>query len=173
MQILGLGRNEVKLCPHNQKWNKLFIEEKKKLLTVLGKDLAIEHVGSTAIPNICAKPIIGILIGIKSFIDENFIIKSLGKIDYEFRNLKRGNKPMLFVKANGENSLFHLHITKINSIQWKRAIGFRNYLINNPKTAKEYENLKMELAHKFKSDRLAYKNGKKKFILDICKRIEG
>lgn len=171
MQILGLGKNEVRLYPHNQKWNKLFDEEKNKLITVFGKDVEIEHIGSTAVPTICTKPIIGIMIGVKNEINIKQIICDLKKINYIFEKDGSATEPMFFIKTNKNKSLFHLHVTKHNSVQWKNAVGFRNYLRNNPKTAKEYESLKIELAGKFENDRLAYKKGKEKFILSICKKI--
>lgn len=171
MQILGLHKNEVKLCLHNQEWSKIFREEKKKLFTVFDKDIEIEHIGSTAVPTICAKPIVGIMIGVKNEINTKQIICNLKKINYIFEKDGSATEPMFFIKTDKNTSLFHLHITKHNSFQWKYAVGFRDYLINNPKTAKEYENLKIKLAGKFENDRLAYKKGKEKFILSICKKI--
>ena len=171
MQDIGLHRDKVMLTSHNPKWDELFEIEKEKISSVLGKDILVEHIGSTAIPNILAKPIIGILVGTKSLETEDSYIKKLAQIGYHFDGPKSENKPMLFIKADSDNSLFHLHITQMNSPQWVHATGFRDYLNNNKQVAKEYENLKIELAKKFANDRIAYKKGKEKFILDIYKKI--
>ena len=171
MQIIGLHKNEVKLVPHNPGWDDLFNVEKEKFLSTIGSDILVEHIGSTAIPTICAKPVVGIMIGYKNINDIQNIISNLKKINYIFQKNESPTEPILFIKTNKTKSLFHLHVTKYNSLQWKYAIGFRDYLNNNLKVAKEYEALKIELAKKFQNDRLAYKKGKEKFILDIYKKI--
>lgn len=68
--LLGLGKSEVKLVPHNDEWAEFFQQEKELLNSIIGEFvLGIEHIGSTAIKGIYAKPIIDIVIGLKSLDD--------------------------------------------------------------------------------------------------------
>jgi GrpB-like predicted nucleotidyltransferase (UPF0157 family) len=169
---LGLHRNKVKLLPHNSNWNNLFIQEKNNIEKVLGDEFTIEHIGSTAVPNIHAKPIIGILVGCEKEIDQKNIIKKLARIGYKIHKKEAEAEPTFFIKALGENSFFHLHLTVKNSLQWSQALGFRDCLIKNPDLAKEYEILKIELAKKYPNDRKSYKEGKQNFITNILRKLK-
>ncbi|MEH6985993.1 GrpB family protein [Priestia megaterium] len=168
--ILGLERGLVKLEPYNDKWSKLFDEERELLSSQL-KELimAIEHVGSTPIEGLFAKPIIDIAIGVSSL---NKVIKIREKVKgigyFEVPVSIDGKH--VFAK-NKENKITHfLHIMIYNQGLWRDQISFRDYLRSLPDAKMEYVKLKGELANKYPNDVVSYTNEKKKFVDNILKR---
>jgi GrpB-like predicted nucleotidyltransferase (UPF0157 family) len=148
---LGLKRGTVRLMPHNQKWIELFKKEKSDLRKVLGsKFINAEHVGSTAIPNLKAKPIIDLMVAIKNFDDWEWLKEPLSKIGYEFRrDLRQDQGHILFVKGPEDNRTHYLKVTEFDSDFWNEHILFRDYLINNSKYREEYQKLKEEMLEKY------------------------
>ena len=119
-QPLGLQRGTVRLEPHNPEWHKLFEAEQSALQEILGdKFIAAEHVGSTAIPGIKAKPILDWMLAIPDLNDWGWLKEPLAKLDYEFRrDLRQEQGHVLFVKGSEENRTHYLKITEPNSDFW-------------------------------------------------------
>ena len=158
----------IKLVKHNNKWKTWYEEEKTNLLAKLEKyKVTLYHIGSTAIPNIYSKDIIDIILEINESNDFDSIIDILNP-EWELR-WKEDNKAFL-VKGYGENGfqdkVYHLHVRNKGDIE---EVKFRDVLIENPKIAKQYERLKLELEKKYKYDREGYTAGKTKFIKNIIK----
>jgi len=170
MSNIGLKRGTVKLVPHDSEWDGLFQAEKTKLLGALG-DLAvdIQHVGSTAIPTISAKPIIDVAVLVKS-IEE--VSKQVGQIEALGYQKKQENRPerLFFTKGPEEKRIVHLHIGDVSANYIQDMIAFRDYLIQNPGEAKKYMKLKSELAEKFADDREPYTAAKERFVQDVLKK---
>ncbi len=159
---------KVKLEKYNPLWNSMFEIEKEKLFNVLGfNGIKIEHIGSTSIPDICSKPVIDIMIGVKQEKQLDYNINKIITLGYTyvqkyetimpfrryFFKLKNPDIKLPEIvkfddpdinKGNHEDS-FHIHMVKINSDFWKDQLIFRNYLRNNVKARKEYENVKKSL----------------------------
>ena len=164
--MLGLPKGTVKLEPHSEKWHQLFAEEKAHLLQAVGDYvIAIEHVGSTAICGISAKPIIDIAASVERFADGEKCVEPLENIGYEYRSEHGIAGRFYFVK--GEPRTHHLHMVLESSDFWRSHLLFRDYLRENPETAKEYEDLKLKLAREYLDDRDAYLRGKSDFIENI------
>ncbi len=176
--ILGLERGKVKLVPHQSSW-KLAADEKISLIkTILGeKVINIQHIGSTAIFNIHAKPIIDLVVGINSehiFNDIDFYSETLSKYDIVFRGCERGNSnQFLFVIGDFEKNIrtFHIHFVIWNSKEWNDYINFRDYLNAFPKKAMEYDKIKQDLAYKFADDRNLYTLGKSQIINKVLEEV--
>lgn len=172
MTKIGLKRGTVKLVPHNSEWDELFGAEKVKLREVLG-DLVvdIQHVGSTAIPTIPAKPIIDITILVKS-LDE--VDKNTDKIETLGYQKKQENRPerRFFTKGPEENRIVYLHIGDESTSYIKDMIIFRDYLIQNPTEAQKYSDLKKELAEKYADNREPYTAAKEKFVQEVVRRAK-
>jgi GrpB-like predicted nucleotidyltransferase (UPF0157 family) len=165
---IGLKRGVVKLVPHNNSWKKLFEKERKNLKNILGKDaVEIEHIGSTAIPRISAKPVIDVLVGLSSMKNTNKYVKILEKFGYFYRP-KFGHKRqhLTFAKGNESSRTHYIHLVKHRGVIWKRDLGFRNYLQTHPSRAKQYDELKKKLEKKFPNDRRNYTKSKSEFILE-------
>lgn len=170
--MLGLKRYTVKVVPYNPKWAKFFWEEKKRLISLLGDTIIdVQHIGSTAIPGIPAKPIIDIAVAVPAVSRKEIgkYIDPLKKLNYEYMREDRPREH-LFVKGGEEKRVCYLHMVKFNSKAWKNYLLFRNHLRAHKKTAAEYANLKLELAKKFPGDRKLYTDGKDKFIQRVLKR---
>jgi GrpB-like predicted nucleotidyltransferase (UPF0157 family) len=164
--MLGLPKGTVKLEPHSEQWHQLFAEEKARLFQNVGDYvISIEHVGSTAICGISAKPIIDIAVAVKKISDGEKCVKPLKEIGYEYRGEHGIAGRFYFVR--GEPRTHHLHMVLEDSDFWRSHLFFRDYLRDNPSAAKEYEDLKLELAREYVNDRDAYLRGKSDFIENI------
>lgn len=167
--MIGLKRGTVQLVQYDPIWKEMIEKEKKLLKSVLSDSvIAIEHIGSTSIPGIVAKPIIDISIGMKSVGDVKHVIRPLESIMYEWRQeFDDPTKQLLFVKGSEEERTHYVHVMKYNGSTWKNDLLFRDYLKNNPKWVLRYEQLKRELATKYSNNRELYTKNKPNFILQV------
>ncbi len=173
-------------------WNDIFIKEKKFIEKLL-RDLnpSIEHIGSTSVPGLASKPIVDILIGLKSIVDLDKSVKKLLNYEYIYYKIyektfperrfliKLKDKKLLnnfknIVKDEKENSIIeikdrlcHLHIVKKDSEFWDRHIKFRDYLIKNKSSRDKYGKLKKELSKEEWEDGNEYAKAKNDFIKSI------
>ncbi len=170
--ILGLRSKTIELLPHDPEWEKAFFEEKQKIVKLIGdKIIGIEHIGSTAIKTIHAKPIIDIAISLEKYSDGFECIESLNSIGYLYKG-EYGVLGRHFFRTNDEIVKFHLHMFEITSNEWKNHILFRNYLNQNPGKAKEYEALKFKLLKEFPDERELYTRNKGPFIQKIIEEAQ-
>ena len=161
--MLGLESGVVRLTPYKQEWVRLFQEEKSRLFAALVEDiLDIQHVGSTSIPGMIAKPIIDIAIAVKNFEEASVCIKPIEQLGYEYKGEFGIPRRHYFVKGNPRTH--HIHMNDISSSDWKDQITFRNYLIRHPEIAKEYAELKLKSAQRYPTDRQAYTDSKTSFV---------
>ena len=169
--MIGLKRGTVKLLPHNKKWKLLFEKEKRLFQKQLGGlAVDIQHIGSTSIPGIPAKPIIDVSIGVRVMKDAAKLVKPLQKLGYELRREFGGpHVQTLFVKGPESKRTHYLHVMKHRGTLWKNDLLFRDYLRKNPARAKQYTELKKKLAGKHADDRGTYTRRKAKFILETIK----
>jgi len=180
MKIIGLKRKTVKLIPYQQLWRNFFEKEKIRIKEgfrnwILGHNIKIEHIGSTAVPGISAKPIIDILIGVESseVEDIHWTQEPLESLGYEFVPLACEVDKLFFALGNDSNRTHHVHVTIYGNNRWKNDLMFRDYLRTHPDTANKYDQLKKELSKKYPNDRKSYTEGKEKFILSVLKKACG
>lgn len=168
----GVERYRVRLMPHNNLWETEFLKVKEQLAKAWKDNIIdIQHVGSTAIPAIVAKPILDIAVKLRSIKLMNVdALKSLG---YDYCGEQHGNANYHLFVLRGENqiSLRHIHCYDIIEKEFDLLVGFRDYLNAHSDAAMEYQNLKIQLSHKFPNDRLAYTNGKRQFIAAINAKV--
>ncbi|MDB5194206.1 MAG: yqkA1 [Parcubacteria group bacterium] len=166
-KTIGLKRNSVSLVKHNPAWKIEFQKDKIRLQKALGNAAkSIEHIGSTAVPGLHAKPIIDILVGAEHITKRyKSYIKILERAGYIHRPLssKKGIHIVL-VRGNDTTRTHHIHVVKYKGAVWKRLTLFRDYLIAHSGKAKEYEALKGNLARKFPNERRMYTKAKGEFI---------
>jgi len=161
--------------PYHSEWQKIYSHEAFLIQLTIGRYIrVIEHIGSTAVPGLAAKPIIDILIGVKSLKDSPHFIPRLCRWKYiyvpEFE-VDLPERRYLFKQSHGEDT-FHLHIVEPESEFFRRHLAFRDYLRANPETAAEYAELKRNLAHEFGSDRSGYTDAKTEFIQSIERKAQ-
>ena len=170
---MGLKMGTVRLENYNSSWKNEFEEEKKNLKEIF-KDtaIAIEHIGSTSIDGISAKPIIDIAVGINKLDD-------FEKVKNEFINNKNysvreeNTQGEILVRKGPSECITHLiHVMEYKSERYQNTIIFRDYLRKNVEDKKEYEILKKELAEKYKDDRKMYTASKNDFIQKILDKAK-
>ncbi len=165
--MLGLKRGSVELSKYDAEWATIFDTEKRAIESKLGDlTLGVEHVGSTSIPGMQAKPILDLAIAVKSIDDYGKCTHLLEELGYQYvpRDTATHGDDLLFVKGSDESRTHHLKLTVFGSPFWENSIAFRDYLIGHPSAAKEYKNLKLQLAASHAVDRESYTKGKNEFI---------
>ena len=146
--MIGLKRGSVELLFHQEEWDKNaenVILELKQLFGNAAVD--IQHVGSTAIASIYAKPIIDIVIGLWNLDDISPYMKRLEEHGFIFRGEDVAGQ-ILFVMGDFEKDTrtHHIHAVKWNGPEWKNYINFRDYLNFHPDKAMQYDACKKKLA---------------------------
>ena len=166
--MIGLRKGTVELREYNPEWKKLFVKEKELITSkIFDFIIDIQHIGSTAIPGILAKPIIDIALAIKDLSKVEEIINPLQELDFIYRGEQGVPGRHLFVKGGEDFRTHHLHVMDRTTDEWRKHIRFREYLLSHPSDAKEYEQIKLALAEKYEKDRGKYTEEKGKFILEI------
>ncbi|NQT49871.1 GrpB family protein [Candidatus Kuenenbacteria bacterium] len=165
--MIGLKRKTIKLLPHQKSWGIFFNKEKNRIAKSIPK-IKIEHIGSTAIPSICAKPIIDIVIGIDNFRDLHEYKIKLEKLGYKYHD-NRGSRYNKFFTLGAEDCRkVYIHVVKFRGKTWNNYINFRDKLIKNKGLAKQYQTIKIKLSNQFKN-RDQYTKAKAEFIQSVNK----
>ena len=169
IQSVGLKRGTVKVVAYNPDWSQEFEAEKQRLLDTFGdKILAIEHIGSTSIPGLAAKPIIDMVAAIKSFDDLPEFVNGLQKLGYEYMPERMFDDRKFFPKGSQENRTHHLNLVlQDNPEQWTKPIAFRDYLRTHETKRSEYAEIKTNLAKQYANDRATYTKLKDSFFQSI------
>lgn len=174
--IVGLQDGRVRLVPHSPEWARLFDAEKQRLLVTLAPYLGsvvldIQHVGSTSIPGIPAKPIIDIGVAVTDHDIARVTIEPLQQLGYVYLGEHEvpGRHFFYLGEADTTGRTHHLHMLEQTNPQWRQQIGFRDYLTAHPATAAAYGALKTDLAAQYAEDRPAYLEGKADFIVQVLR----
>ncbi len=167
MDNVGLARGAVRLEPYSPEWSKIYQKETDSLKDKLGgqaKD--IQHVGSTAIPNLTAKPIIDIAILVDDLDVAEQWVKPLSELGYWYKG-KQSDMPdrRFFAKGAEDNRTVYLHL--VNQAEFSRLIKFRDKLSSDPALAVKYSELKQSLAQSHAANREAYSKAKNDFIQNV------
>lgn len=161
-------RDAVEIVDFDAGWAQAFEQERQRLKTVLGeRAVAIEHIGSTAVPGLAAKPVIDILVGIYKYPLVDDSLAWLGTLGYQYRGEDAVGGGQFFRTSPRTR---HLRVLAINDPAWRDRLIFRDYLRGHPETADEYCRLKLRLAQEYRLDRQAYTEGKSQFIANVLKR---
>jgi GrpB-like predicted nucleotidyltransferase (UPF0157 family) len=170
--MVGLERGKVSLESHKEEWEEKYRKEAEKLSSILGNKIKnVEHIGSTAIPEIKAKPIIDMVAVMEDLDSVNEIISTLEQNGYEHRPNDDVQNRVFLAKGPKNNRTHYLSITEENSEFLKRTTEFRDYLNENPEAARKYEKVKEELAAVHSDEREKYTEKKSKFIEEILEKI--
>ena len=159
--------DEIVVVPHDAAWPARFRIESQLLHVALSElKPAIEHIGSTAVPGLAAKPIIDMLVGVESLAAFESQAKRLAVFGYQYiPEYERALPDRRFFKrvVNGVRT-HHVHVVEKNGVYWKRYMKFRNSLRDDAWLAARYAEVKRRLAARYSFDRDAYTNGKTGFI---------
>ena len=161
--MLGLHSGQIQLAPYESGWQIFFLEERDRLQAQIGEYvLDIQHIGSTSIPGMPAKPILDIGIAVTDFEEAVRCVTPLENLGYTYKG--ENGIPRRHYFGKGTPRTHHVHMLEIKSEAWRNHLLFRDCLIRNPEAALEYARMKQELAKQFANDREAYQVGKDSFI---------
>ncbi len=161
--VLGLENNVVRLSDHSSLWADLYREEEKRITAAIGHLIIdLQHIGSTAIPGIKAKPILDMLAGVAQ-LEKALLCKApLEATGYDYIALAGIANDYVFGK--GVPRTHYLHVVKYGGAKWANHLCFRDRLRRDPELAQAYEKLKEELSRKFSDSHAKYHDAKSKFI---------
>lgn len=163
----------IEIVSYDPRWPDLFEMERISLIPAFGDHLCcIEHIGSTAVPGLAAKPVIDILVGVRKIADSPAFIPALEGMGYDYiprHEMIFPERRYLHRIVEGKHT-HHLHIVEPDSKFFKDQILFRDHLRNHPADAARYAELKYALAGKFQNNREAYTDGKSELIQQILQR---
>ena len=161
------------------RWPLVYQEEKLCILDVAGnRILGVEHIGSTAVVGLGAKPIVDIMAGVSGSSVADELLPLLREIGYADVIRQLGHSEWYYCLRKviqGEETWlqnFHLHLMKFGSATWERHILFRDFLRSHPKAARKYDKLKRMLAAKYGADRESYTNAKTEFIASVVNQAK-
>ncbi len=164
----------LELSAYSPMWPAIFDIERGRLTAIFGADaVVIEHIGSTAVPGLEAKPIIDVMVGVPAI---SVVERKIAELEADgYRYVQEFEKSMperrYFVKAHGHPGYFHLQAVIYASAFWKRHLAFRDALRADDALAGEYWKLKRRLAARFPNDRGAYTDAKSEFIRTVIEGI--
>lgn len=163
----------IYIVPYDPDWPTRFRREYEPLADVFRDEpAAIEHVGSTAVPGLGAKPIIDIMVGVSALKHVGERIAHLLALDYAYVPEYEVELPdrRYFRKPRAGPRSYHLHCVVRGGDFWRRHLAFRDYLRHNPDAARAYYELKIELAAEYRFDGVAYTEAKSGFIESILEK---
>lgn len=166
---MGLKVGTVKLEEYNPKWKDMYLEEEKNLREMFENvALTIEHIGSTSIEGLSAKPIIDIAVGVRHLSDFDKVKEKFMVEPYSVKEDSTEGE-ILVLKGNEDNRTHFIHVMEPDSKRYIESILFRDYLRKNIWALEKYEELKKDLAVKYADDRKKYTASKNEFINEIIK----
>ncbi len=160
----------VIIRPYDPVWPLLFDEERERIDVAIHAFISsIEHIGSTAVPGLAAKPVIDILIGAHSLAEAPCFIPPLQALGYIYiEELEKQIPERRYLQKVGPAGHTHqLHIAETSSSFYREHLHFRDVLRAHPELAQEYAELKFRLARQFRNDRLGYTEAKNDLIQKI------
>lgn len=160
---------------YNPNWKPKFEKEFHLLKNSIKEDeVFIEHIGSTSVKGLGAKPIIDIMIGLKNFKTSDRHIKSIENLGYEYVSKHEYLMPYrrYFTKKSNGIKTHHIHLVGYQTEFWNRHIEFRNYLRVNKEDRERYLNLKINLAKRNWNSGSEYADAKSEFIKEIEQKIK-
>lgn len=172
---LGLEAGLVSLSRHDPRWLVLGETERSTVQKLLGNlAIDVQHVGSTAVAGLDAKPILDIAVALDSAspagIDE--IVKRMVAAGYVYRGDHGPDGGLMFVRGAWERRTVHVHMVPADDPEWAAYVRFRDHLRANPACRDAYQQLKGRLAARYGEDRGAYTEAKAAFIAEILRHAD-
>ncbi|GIP38995.1 hypothetical protein J31TS4_22750 [Paenibacillus sp. J31TS4] len=156
---------EVTLVPYDPDWAVQYEREKEVLRSVLGEAaLAIEHIGSTSVEGLCAKPILDLAVGVGELSHADAFVAPLEGIGYIYVPKPEFPARRFFRKGEWRKGTHHLHVYELGSAEWRDQLRFRDALRERRELLREYAELKERLAGLYADDRVQYTEAKAPFI---------
>lgn len=166
--------DEVVIVDYDPSWPEQFAEIAARVRAAFadGPLIAVEHVGSTAVPGLAAKPVIDLNVVVSARGDVPNAIARLAELGYVHEGDKGVPGREAFLWSPGTRR-HHLYLCLCDNTEHRRHVAFRDYLREHPGEAQRYEALKRDLAARFRDDRAAYNDGKTQFVEAVLKKARG
>jgi GrpB-like predicted nucleotidyltransferase (UPF0157 family) len=163
---------KVEVVPHNPQWREACEAEAKQIATALAENaVAIHHIGSTAIPDIYAKPVFDLLVEVRDIAEVDRQSSALESLGYEVKGEYGIPGRRYFRKDNPEGiRTHHVHVFEAGSAEIERHLAFRDYMRAHPEEAQKYSELKRKLAEDHPQSIDEYMDGKDGFIKEMDRR---
>jgi GrpB-like predicted nucleotidyltransferase (UPF0157 family) len=162
-------RDQVEIVAYDDSWPERFQAWKERLEAVVDLAASIHHVGSTSVPGLAAKPVIDVLVVVPDIDDEDSYLPGIESLGVPLRSREPPHH-RYFRPGQGQPRVVQIHVS---DAEWAREhLLFRDYLRTHSTKAEAYATLKRDLAATYRSDRLAYTDGKTGFILDTLDLAE-
>jgi GrpB-like predicted nucleotidyltransferase (UPF0157 family) len=163
----------VHIEAYDPMWPVMFAAEQDRLQSLLRPWLTtpIEHIGSTSIPGLAAKPLIDMIAGVADLDAARAAIDPLA--GHGYFHAEHRPRALWFYKSAPGDSLshtHHLHLTGPGSDLWRERLAFRDALRSDPQLTAEYQQLKQDLARRFPNDGVSYVTGKQEFVAMVLAR---
>lgn len=164
--------SKVEVVPHDPRWREAFEAEAKRVAAALGENVsAVHHIGSTAIPDIYAKPVVDLLIEVGDINEVDGRSSAMESLGYEVLGEYGIPGRRYFRKDNPEGiRTHHIHAFAAGSAEAARHLAFRDYMIAHPFDAQRYSELKRKLAEQHPQSPEEYMDGKDGFIKEMERR---
>lgn len=160
----------IQVVPFQESWTARYEAEREQLCKVLkGVIQAIEHIGSTSVEGLDAKPIVDIAVRLPTVTLAPDLVERLAQLDYTYQG--EFGLPGRHFFTKGEPRAFHLHLVDHSTNHWRRWIDFRDALRRDPVLCRDYQRLKHELARKYRFQRALYSEGKSEFINEVVQNL--
>lgn len=164
----------VRIADYDTEWPARYESERARLTDVVGPMVAqIEHVGSTSVPGLPAKPTIDMMVALRNLADVEGCIAPLEAIGYTYTYVLAFGPPGWHYFSRRDPAIdlgYHIHITEVGTDFWRKHLAFRDYLRTHPDTAAEYAALKRGLAGEHGEDRIGYATAKTEFVQAVVRR---
>jgi GrpB-like predicted nucleotidyltransferase (UPF0157 family) len=175
MGVYSKFNRPIIVVDYDPQWPILFEQEKAAITATLGnRVLMVEHIGSTAVPGLAARPVIDIAVGIQSLAGAPSLIPYIEQLGYIYDPILEQLTPerRFFWKGTSTIHTYHLHLAEPDQSVLRKPLQFRDYLRKHSDAAEEYGVLKRELAKSYVQDLDAYVAGKTGFIENGMLQIE-
>jgi GrpB-like predicted nucleotidyltransferase (UPF0157 family) len=163
---LGTPGGHIEVIDYDPSWPTIYRREAERIQQACaGIIIAIEHIGSTSVPGLAAKPVIDIMPGVAAYPDGMRTIEPLTQLGYVYYG-DNGIPGRFYFDLRYElRTVMHVHLFQIGVENWIRHLLFRDYLRAHPEVSNQYAALKRDLALCYRDDRVAYTNAKSEFII--------
>jgi GrpB-like predicted nucleotidyltransferase (UPF0157 family) len=168
----GTRPDPIEIVPYDPAWPERFAELGSELRASL-RDVAlrIDHIGSTSVPGLAAKPIIDIQISVAAFEPLDAFKQPLERLSYVYRGDNPERTKRYFREPPGRRRT-HVHVRRAGSFSEQWALLFRDYLRAHHEVAAEYAAVKRRLAVRFRDDRHAYTDAKVPFLWEVIRKAD-
>ena len=166
IELLGERRGDpIQVVPYDPSWPATYAGWESRLAAALDPaPVTIDHIGSTSVPGLAAKPIVDILVGVADPANESSYVPAIESTGLILRSREQEHR--FFYPPPGQPRTVHIHVCAASGPWATKHLLFRDYLRSSAAVRDQYADLKATLAEKYRNDRMAYTDVKARFILD-------